>query len=222
MPDRRAIAIRHGLDVVKRRHAIATSTDTTPGGKGSANDRRSRRHVADGGERPRPGGQNETGCLAHPSSHNPFRRPTNPPPHRPACRQATTRPGESWNVAGLGRVRCAVGRHGLRRARASQRTDCAVGSGQWAEPPHSPTTVHRRGSKSRNFWRLLGPRRQGPGGGPGGARRPGPDDPPGPLVTRRSPRGAVGGRLGPIPEGGPVPPGREPSSGRRPGGASGG
>ena len=72
MPDRRAIAIRHGLDVVKRRHAIATSTDTTPGGKGSANDRRSRRHVADGGERPRPGGQNETGCLAHPSSHNPF------------------------------------------------------------------------------------------------------------------------------------------------------
>ena len=84
MPDRRAIAIRHGLDVVKRRHAIATSTDTTPGGKGSANDRRSRRHVADGGERPRPGGQNETGCLAHPSSHNPFRRPTNPPPHRPA------------------------------------------------------------------------------------------------------------------------------------------
>ena len=80
MPDRRAIAIRHGLDVVKRRHAIATSTDTTPGGKGSANDRRSRRHVADGGERPRPGGQNETGCLAHPSSHNPFRRPTNPQP----------------------------------------------------------------------------------------------------------------------------------------------
>ena len=101
-------------------------------------------------------------------------------------------------------------------------TDCAVGSGQWAEPPHSPTTVHRRGSKSRNFWRLLGPRRQGPGGGPGGARRPGPDDPPGPLVTRRSLRGAVGGHLGPIPEGGPVPPGREPSSGRRPGGASGG
>ena len=107
-------------------------------------------------------------------------------------------------------------------SRAARGADCAVGSGQWAEPPHSPTTVHRRGSKSRNFWRLLGPRRQGPGGGPGGARRPGPDDPPGPLVTRRSPRGAVGGRLGPIPEGGPVPPGREPSSGRRPGGASGG
>ena len=221
MPDRRAIAIRHGLDVVKRRHAIATSTDTTPGGKGSANDRRSRRHVADGGERPRPGGQNETGCLAHPSSHNPFRRPTNPhPTDRPEI--ATTRPARESERGrfGPGPVRARAVAAAV--ARDSTRTDCAVGSGQWAEPPHSPTTVHRRGSKSRNFWRLLGPRRQGPGGGPGGARRPGPDDPPGPLVTRRSPRGAVGGRLGPIPEGGPVPPGREPSSGRRPGGASGG
>ena len=221
MPDRRAIAIRHGLDVVKRRHAIATSTDTTPGGKGSANDRRSRRHVADGGERPRPGGQNETGCLAHPSSHNPFRRPTNPQPHRPACR----RPQPDQERVGAWPGGAGAWSRGRRRWRVhgcGSGADCAVGSGQWAEPPHSPTTVHRRGSKSRNFWRLLGPRRQGPGGGPGGARRPGPDDPPGPLVTRRSPRGAVGGRLGPIPEGGPVPPGREPSSGRRPGGASGG
>ena len=206
------------MDVVKRRHAIATPADTTPWGKGSVNDRRSRRHVADGGERPRPGGQNETGCLAHPSSHNPFRRPTNPQPHRPPDHrpQPDQERVGAWPVWAGWRARRA------RVRPATQRTDCAVGSGQWAEPPHSPTTVHRRGSKSRNFWRLLGPRRQGPGGGPGGARRPGPDDPPGPLVTRRSPRGAVGGRLGPIPEGGPVPPGREPSSGRRPGGASGG
>ena len=101
MPDRRAIAIRHGLDVVKRRHAIATSTDTTPGGKGSANDRRSRRHVADGGERPRPGGQNETGCLAHPSSHNPFRRPTNPHP--------TDRLVEGHNQARRGSERGRIG-----------------------------------------------------------------------------------------------------------------
>ena len=206
------------MDVVKRRHAIATPADTTPWGKGSANDRRSRRHVADGGERPRPGGQNETGCLAHPSSHNPFRRPTNPP--TPPTGQIT---GHNQTSQGVG---AWPGWAGSCRAAEvyehSTATDCAVGSGQWAEPPHSPTTVHRRGSKSRNFWRLLGPRRQGPGGGPGGARRPGPDDPPGPLVTRRSLRGAVGGHLGPIPEGGPVPPGREPSSGRRPGGASGG
>ena len=131
----------------------------------------------------------------------------------------TRRELERGRVGPGGSVRRTAGRS---RGGLAWYADCAVGSGQWAEPPHSPTTVHRRGSKSRNFWRLLGPRRQGPGGGPGGARRPGPDDPPGPLVTRRSLRGAVGGHLGPIPEGGPVPPGREPSSGRRPGGASGG
>ena len=144
------------------------------------------------------------------------------PNHTDRPEIATTRPARESERGrgGPGLARAWLRR--LRIARTRGPTDCAVGSGQWAEPPHSPTTVHRRGSKSRNFWRLLGPRRQGPGGGPGGARRPGPDDPPGPLVTRRSPRGAVGGRLGPIPEGGPVPPGREPSSGRRPGGASGG
>ena len=144
-----------------------------------------------------------------------------PQPHRPARtghNQTSQTRVELLGGAGGGPV---CGRRRLRTRRVLG-ADCAVGSGQWAEPPHSPTTVHRRGSKSRNFWRLLGPRRQGPGGGPGGARRPGPDDPPGPLVTRRSLRGAVGGHLGPIPEGGPVPPGREPSSGRRPGGASGG
>ena len=118
MPDRRAIAIRHGLDVVKRRHAIATSTDTTPGGKGSANDRRSRRHVADGGERPRPGGQNETGCLAHPSSHNPFRRPTNPQPHRPA------RTGH--NQTSQTRVELSLGRVGPGRAVSARRGAAAL------------------------------------------------------------------------------------------------
>ena len=147
-------------------------------------------------------------------------QPTPNPTDRLVTSHNQARRGSERGRFGPGLVRAVC--RGARLCARSTRTDCAVGSGQWAEPPHSPTTVHRRGSKSRNFWRLLGPRRQGPGGGPGGARRPGPDDPPGPLVTRRSPRGAVGGRLGPIPEGGPVPPGREPSSGRRPGGASGG
>ena len=31
-------------------------------------------------------------------------------------------------------------------------TDCAVGSGQWAEPPHPPWALHRRGVRRSTFW----------------------------------------------------------------------
>ena len=36
--------------------------------------------------------------------------------------------------------------------------DCAVGSGEWAEPPHSPWTLRRRGSKMAIFWPFLAAR----------------------------------------------------------------
>jgi hypothetical protein len=49
------------------------------------------------------------------------------------------------------------GRHGRRRARASQRTDCAVGSGEWAEPPHSPWTLLPGGQKRAIFRPFLRP-----------------------------------------------------------------
>ena len=37
-------------------------------------------------------------------------------------------------------------------------TDCAVGSGEWAEPPHYPWTLRRRGRKMAIFWPFFGPR----------------------------------------------------------------
>ena len=33
--------------------------------------------------------------------------------------------------------------------------DCAVGSGEWAEPPHSPWTLRRRGRKKAHFWAVF-------------------------------------------------------------------
>ena len=63
------------------------------------------------------------------------------------------------------------------RARGSARAafaDCAVGSGQWAEPPHPPWALHRRGGPEGTFW--------APAGGP-------PPDPP----EDQSPEGGVGG-----------------------------
>ena len=45
----------------------------------------------------------------------------------------------------------AVTRRLARRAKRGS-TDCAVGSGEWAEPPHSPWTLRRRGRKKGNFW----------------------------------------------------------------------
>ena len=52
---------------------------------------------------------------------------------------------------------------------ATQRTDCAVGSGEWAEPPHSPWTL-RAGVRKRAIFRPFSPERQTPLRGP--ARRP--------------------------------------------------
>ena len=46
---------------------------------------------------------------------------------------------------------------------ATQSTDCAVGSGQWAEPPHPPWALHRRGVRRRLF---LGSRQDPPPEGP--------------------------------------------------------
>ena len=63
---------------------------------------------------------------------------------------------------------------GARRPRAHG-TDCAVGSGQWAEPPHPPWALHRRGSPEGTFWPPAGgpppeaPEDQSPQGGSGGA-----------------------------------------------------
>ena len=52
--------------------------------------------------------------------------------------------------------------------------DCAVGSGEWAEPPHPPWALHRRGGPEGTFWP--------PAGGP-------PPDPP----EDQSPQGGMGG-----------------------------
>ena len=81
-----------------------------------------------------------------------------------------------------------------RRARSTG-ADCAVGSGEWAEPPHSPWTLRRRGPKKGNFCPFFGARESClyP-------RRATPESPPGPPRS-----GAQGGLLDP-PEGGPDPP----------------
>ena len=60
------------------------------------------------------------------------------PPHKP--REPRGRPGG--------------GRPG---ARATLHADCAVGSGEWAEPPHSPWTLRRRVQKNAFFGRFSGP-----------------------------------------------------------------
>ena len=67
-------------------------------------------------------------------------------------------------------------RRAVRRALSSGASgaDCAVGSGQWAEPPHPPWALHRRGGPEGTFW--------APAGGP-------PPDPP----EDQSPEGGVGG-----------------------------
>ena len=36
--------------------------------------------------------------------------------------------------------------------RSAAATDCAVGSGEWAEPPHPPWALHRRGAPAGTFW----------------------------------------------------------------------
>ena len=69
----------------------------------------------------------------------------------PACRAwqgLTPREGASGAVPG------AVADHpaGDAAARDSACADCAVGSGQWAEPPHPPWALHRRGSPEGTFW----------------------------------------------------------------------
>ena len=84
-----------------------------------------------------------------------------------------------------------------RAAKEPAGADCAVGSGEWAEPPHSPWTLRRRGQKKGNFCPFFGPRESClyP-------RRALPESPPG------APRsGPQGGLLDP-PEGGPDPPKR--------------
>ena len=43
-------------------------------------------------------------------------------------------------------------------------TDCAVGSGQWAEPPHPPWALHRRGVRRRHFLGPPGPPPETPRG----------------------------------------------------------
>ena len=78
------------------------------------------------------------------------RTPTPPPeapPHTPTtppCRPPSAPP-----------ARRPLGRGG-KRARGA---DCAVGSGEWAEPPHSPWTLRRRGSKMAIFGHFFGPPR---------------------------------------------------------------
>ena len=44
-----------------------------------------------------------------------------------------------------------------RVARTRGPTDCAVGSGEWAEPPHSPWTLRRRVQKNAFFGRFSRP-----------------------------------------------------------------
>ena len=69
----------------------------------------------------------------------------------PACRawQGLTprEAGESRGGRGRGVPRAGLGDHTTRRS-----ADCAVGSGQWAEPPHPPWALHRRGSPEGTFW----------------------------------------------------------------------
>ena len=89
----------------------------------------------------------------------------------PACAASGTAPQElcgeaphgvcaDMNGACIPRVPARVARALL----VLVRTDCAVGSGWWAEPPYPPWALHRRGPGRP----ILG----GFGGGPGGA--PGP------------------------------------------------
>ena len=42
-------------------------------------------------------------------------------------------------------------------ARDGTRTDCAVGSGEWAEPPHYPWTFRRRSKKKGHFSAFFDP-----------------------------------------------------------------
>ena len=56
------------------------------------------------------------------------------------------RGGEAGRLGPLGPrgVRCG--------ARGRLNADCAVGSGEWAEPPHPPWALHRRGAPAGTFW----------------------------------------------------------------------
>ena len=71
---------------------------------------------------------------------------------------------------------------GVRRRLATGRlrADCAVGSGEWAEPPHSPWTLHPRGAKRGHFCPLT-PLGSTPGRWPAGG--------PGPPAGGPAPRG---------------------------------
>ena len=64
--------------------------------------------------------------------------------------------------AGLG-GRCVTSRCVACGRGAARSADCAVGSGQWAEPPHPPWALHRRGVRRRLF---LGSRQDPPPEGP--------------------------------------------------------
>ena len=78
---------------------------------------------------------------------------------------------------GRGTAPATVRRVGARRRR-SDFADCAVGSGQWAEPPPPPWALHRRGGPEGTFWTPAGgpppdpPEDQSPGGGGGSCPLP--------------------------------------------------
>ena len=112
--------------------------------------------------------------------HPPARRGRSPRPPRPRRPPAPPTP-----PAAPGTV---VGRRAARRTLCS--ADCAVGSGEWAEPPHSPWTLHWTPQKKGIFCPF-----RGVPGNPPARVRGGHQDPPG----GPSPRGplAAGGGFSP-------------------------
>ena len=140
----------------------------------------------------RPGRQVTAAGRAYPLPERKYaKRPASTSPHGAAGLVASTRPQASTTGAPLAPPRwacpfggipsayavrsCQRGRAGAARLSAVRRaTDCAVGSGEWAEPPHSPWTLRRRVRKSALFWAFSGSRGQcqnrpfrGSGGTPG-------------------------------------------------------
>lgn len=142
-------------------------------------DRRVGRAKAGGGAQPAAAG----GACRPPevSPHAPPGRALAPaaPARRPRRRPHTTYTPHPTDTPRTPRGPPPGGRSRWRVLRRARSTDCAVGSGEWAEPPHSPWTLRRRVQKKAIFWPFSGPENpaQEAPRGPSGASR----DPPGGL-----------------------------------------
>ena len=148
---RGAVATSHRRHGGPTRHAIATPWKPPVGAKRAP---ASAAVVAceDGGDTSLARGALRTGGLAPPSSPN-LVAEDHPPTHPPQPTSGPGGPGGPGGAGwGLGAGLACVRRRRLATGRL--RADCAVGSGEWAEPPHSPWTL-RRSPKKRPFFALF-------------------------------------------------------------------